>query len=301
MRVYACPGNEGFAAGLARELGAAQGEVQWHRFPDGESLVRIVTSPAGEDVCVVCTLADPDSKLLPLLFTAEALSEQGAKRVGLVAPYLAYMRQDTRFHPGETVSARHFGAILARHFDWLVAVDPHLHRLASLSEVFPRPTCVVHAAPALAAWIHANVAEPLLIGPDAESAQWVEAVASLTGASWTHLHKERLGDREVRVSLSDAGRWRGRQAVLVDDIVSTGRTLVAAAERLMALGFAAPACVAVHGLFAGDARETLLTAGIERIAVTNTVPQPDAVIDVAPLVAEGIRGLSSTAVGAKRA
>jgi ribose-phosphate pyrophosphokinase len=301
MRIYACPGNEGFAAGLARELGAAQGKVQWHRFPDGESLVRIVTSPAGEDVCLVCTLADPDSKLVSLLFTAEALREQGAKRVGLVAPYLAYMRQDTRFHPGEAVSARHFGTLLAQHFDWLTAVDPHLHRLASLSEVFPRPVCAVHAAPALAAWIRANLAEPLLIGPDAESAQWVEAVAGLTGAPWTHLHKERLGDREVRVSLPDAGRWRGRQAVLVDDIVSTGRTLMAAAEKLQALGFAAPACVAVHGLFAGDAREALLAAGIGRIAVTNTVPQPDAVIDVVPLVAEGIRGLNSGAIGAKRA
>lgn len=301
MRVYACPGNEGFAAGLARELGAAQGEARWHRFPDGESLVRIATPPAGEDVCLVCTLADPDPKLLPLLFAAAALREQGAKRVGLVAPYLAYLRQDTRFHPGETVSARHFGAILARHFDWLVAVDPHLHRLASLSEVFPRPACAVQAAPALAAWIRANVADPLLIGPDAESAQWVEAVAALTGAPSTHLHKERLGDREVQVSLPEAGRWRGRQAVLVDDIVSTGRTLVAAAGRLKSLGFDPPACLAVHGLFAGDARAALLAAGIGRIAVTNTVAQPDAVIDVVPLVAEGVRGLAGAADGAKRA
>ena len=300
MRVYACPGNEDFTAGLARELGAARGEAQWHRFPDGESLVRIATPPTGEDACLVCTLADPDPKLLPLLFAAEALRELGAKRVGLVAPYLAYLRQDTRFHPGEAVSARHFGAILARHFDWLVAVDPHLHRLTSLSEVFPQPATAVHAAPALATWIRANVAMPLLIGPDAESAQWVEAVAALTGAPWTHLHKERLGDREVQVSLPDAGRWRGRQAVLVDDIVSTGRTLAAAAGRLKSLGFEAPVCVAVHGLFAGDARAALLAAGIGRIAVTNTVPQPDAVIDVVPLVAEGIRGLNA-AVGTKRA
>jgi len=301
MRVYASPGNEGFAQGLARELGAERGEASWHRFPDGETLVRILTPPAGEDVYLVCTLADPDRKLLPLLFAAAALREQGAKSVGLAAPYLAYMRQDTRFHPGETVSARHFGALLARHFDSLACVDPHLHRLQSLSQVFPRPASIVHAAPALAAWIRANVAEPFLVGPDAESAQWVSAVAELTGAPWTHLSKERLGDREVRVSLPDARRWRGRRPVLVDDIVSTGRTLVAAAAQLIALGFDAPACVAVHGLFAGDARAALLAAGVGRIAVTNTVPQPDAVIDVAPLLAEGIRSLSGAVGGARLA
>ncbi|MGE5624522.1 MAG: ribose-phosphate diphosphokinase [Bacillota bacterium] len=295
MRLYACPGNEPFSDLLARELGAAQGRVSWHRFPDRETLVRIETPPQGEGVALVCALADPDPKLLPLLFAAEALREQGARQVGLVAPYLAYMRQDTRFHPGETVSARHFGSLLARHFDWLVTVDPHLHRLASLSQVFPKPNRAAQAAPALAEWIRAEARDPLLIGPDAESAQWVSAVAQHCGAPWTHLTKERLGDREVRVSLPDADRWRGRQAVLVDDIVSTGETMVAAARRLKELGFAAPLCVAVHGLFAEGARQALLQAGVARIAVTNSVPQPDSLIDVAPPVAAALRTLLAAA------
>ncbi len=290
MRVYACPGNEALAAALVRPPDRSGGVLQWHRFPDGETRVTVVTPPE-RDACLVCTLADPDPKVMPLLLSAAALREQGADRVGLVAPYLAYLRQDASFHPGEAVSARHFGALLGGHFDWLVTVDPHLHRLRDLAEVFPRPLRCLHAAPLLRQWIKANVPAPFLIGPDAESAQWVAAVAAELGAPWTHLVKRRLGDREVQVTLRDTPAAPGRQPVLVDDIISTGHTLVEAARTLQARGFGAPVCVAVHGLFSGDARQALRQAGFGRIVVTNTVPQPESLIDVAPLLADGLAGL----------
>jgi len=291
MRLYAYPGNEPLRDALAARLGMERGSADWHRFPDGETLVRIDTTPDAE-ACLVCTLDDPDPKMLPLLFAADALRAQGATRIGLVAPYLAYMRQDKSFHAGEAVSSRHFGALLGQHFDWLVTVDPHLHRLQDLGQVFPRPNRVLHAAALLAEWIQANMAGPLLIGPDAESAQWVSAVAAKIGAPWTYLTKQRHGDLEVSVSLpADAPRGEGRRPVLVDDIVSSGRTLAEAARVLRAKGYGAPSCVAVHGLFAGDARSVLKTAGFDRIAVTNTVPQPESVIDVMPLLATGVRSL----------
>lgn len=293
MLVYAYPGNERFADGLAAGLGARRGIADWHRFPDGETLVRIETSPAGERACLVCTLADPDPKVLPLLFAADTLRELGAAGVGLVAPYLAYMRQDARFHPGEALSARGFCKLLSEHFDWIATVDPHLHRTKQLADVFPGSAHTAHAAAALAGWIRTNLKEPFLIGPDGESAQWVSAVAGHAGAPWTSLVKERLGDREVRVSLPQSGDWRGRMPVLVDDIISSGQTLAAAAKMLQSLGFPPPACVAVHGVFAAGARAALQAADVARIAVTNTIPQPEAVIDVVPLLAEGIAGLAA--------
>jgi ribose-phosphate pyrophosphokinase len=289
MQLYACTGNEPLAFGLISHLGITRGALDWHRFPDGETLVRIETPPDRE-VCILCTLADPDPRIMPLLMTAEALRAQGAGRVGLIAPYLAYMRQDKSFHPGEAVAARHFCTLLGQRFDWLVTVDPHLHRIHDLNEVMGCPSRSLHAAPLLAEWIGSNVPDPVLVGPDGESAQWVSEAAARIGAPWFTLTKERLGDLDVRVSLPRVAPLEGRNPVLVDDIISSGHTLVEAAAALRAQGHEAPLrCAAVHGLFAGDARGLLKAAGFSQAVVTNRVPQPESRIDIAPMLAEGIR------------
>jgi len=141
---------------------------------------------------------------LPLLFAADTARDLGARRIGLVAPYLAYMRQDIRFHAGEAVTSRTFAAILSRHLDWLVTVDPHLHRYHELSEIYRIPTQVVHAAPFLASWIKRNVARPLIIGPDLESEQWVSQVAADADAPFLVCEKIRSGDRHVTISIPNA-------------------------------------------------------------------------------------------------
>lgn len=295
MRIYACPGNETQAHALAKALGAMQGGLDWHRFPDGETRVRIDTLPRDE-ACLMCTLADPDPQLLPLLLTAAALREQGAARVGLVAPYLAYMRQDRSFHPGEAVSARHFGALLGVHFDWLVTVDPHLHRIARLADVFPRPHRVLHAAPLLTDWIRKNVPQPFLVGPDAESAQWVSAVAAGLGAPWTHLVKRRLGDREVQVTLEDTSAARDRRPVLVDDIISSGHTMAEAVRHVRSAFGRPPVCIGVHALFAPQARDLLLEAGASQVLTCNTVPDASNAVDVLPDIAAAVRPLLQAGV-----
>ena len=293
MQLYTCAGNEPLAYSLTASLGIGRGALTWHRFPDGETLVRVETPPEPE-VCILCTLADPDPRIMPLLMTAAALRAQGATRVGLIAPYLAYMRQDKSFHAGEAVAAEHFGGLLGQRFDWLVTVDPHLHRIHDLGEVIACPSRNLHAAPLLADWIAANVADPVLVGPDEESAQWVSVAAARIGAPWFTLTKQRHGDLNVQSTLPEGIRPTSRKPVLVDDILSSGRTLVQAGEVLRARGFATPQCVAVHGLFAGDARAALKRAGITQVAVTNSVPQPESRIDIAPLLADGVRSMAST-------
>ena len=293
MIIYAYPGNERFADALAARLGARRGDVAWHRFPDGETLVRIDTPPSGEQACIVCTLADPDAKTLPLLFAADALRDMGATRVGLAAPYLAYMRQDKEFHPGEAVASRYFCGLLGAHFDWLITVDPHLHRTKDLVDIFPGSSCTAHAGRVMGDWIKANVARPFLIGPDGESAQWVSAVAERIQAPWSNLLKERSGDREVQVSLPDPAALRGHDLVLVDDIISSGQTAAATAKRLRSLSLPAPLCVAIHGVFAAGAREALQAAGVTRIVVTNTIQQTEAAIDVVPELAHGVSWLAT--------
>lgn len=277
---YAMPGNEALAESLARRCGAPLLALGVHRFPDGESLVRVDPPPAEGEAVLVCSLHRPDEKTLPLLMAAATLRELGAARVGLVAPYLAYMRQDARFRPGEAVSSRIFGQLLQERFDWLVTVDPHLHRLHSLAEAGMPHGKVVAAAPALAAWLREHVERPLLIGPDEESAQWVERVAALAAAPAVIARKQRFGDRDVRVHLPDLSLWRQRQPVLLDDIVSSGHTLLETIAGMRADGWPAPVCMAVHGLFGGDALARLRAAGVPQVVTTNSVPGETASIDL---------------------
>jgi ribose-phosphate pyrophosphokinase len=160
MIVLPMPGSESAAACLGVSRGR-MGTVEVHRFPDGECRVRLTGRMSGEQVVLYAPLDNPDPKILPLVFAAATARDLGAASVGLVAPYLPYLRQDCRFEPGEGVSARYVAALLSRTVDWLVTVDPHLHRIRALGEVFTIPTRTVHAAPLLADWIRDHITRPL--------------------------------------------------------------------------------------------------------------------------------------------
>ena len=283
------PDSARLAAAVAAALGARTGRLEWRHFPDGESLVAVDEQLDGAEVVLFASLDDPDRKAIPLRLAAQAARDMGARRVGLVAPYLAYMRQDTQFHDGEAVSAVAYARFLSSAFDWLVTVDPHLHRIAALGEVFGIPATAVAAAPALAAWIRREVPRPLLIGPDGESAQWVEDVARAVHAPYEVLHKVRRGDRDVEVTLPDARHLRGYTPVLVDDIASSGRTLVAALERLRALGLSSAVCVVIHPVFAGDALDAIRAAGAARVVSTDSIAHASNGISLAAPIAVAVR------------
>lgn len=289
--LFALPGSEAIGAALCRARGWEAGNWELRAFPDGESHVRFGSEVAGRALVLVCSLDRPDEKLVRLYLAASVARELGAARIGLVAPYLAYLRQDSRFHAGEGVTARHVARLLGSVVDWLVTVDPHLHRIHSLDEIYAIPSAVVPAAPAIAAWIRAHVAQPLVIGPDEESGQWVAAVAAAAGCPGITLQKTRHGDRDVTVSVPLLDQWRGRQPVLVDDIASTGRTMMAAAGCLRAAGMAPPVCIAVHALFAGDAYAELLGAGVARVVCTDTIAHPSGRIGMAGPIGEACAAL----------
>jgi ribose-phosphate pyrophosphokinase len=284
------PGNEAQARTLADLSGGELGSVTVQRFPDGETYVRVATAVENREIALVSSLHRPDDKLLPLIFVAETARELGAVSIGLVAPYLAYLRQDRRFQEGEGVTSRYFARLLSESFDWLVTIDPHLHRLPSLGAVYAIPSRVLHAAPYVSAWIKENVPEALLVGPDSESAQWVEAVAQAAGAPFVILEKVRRGDRDVEVSVPQVGRWRDRTPVLVDDIISTGRTMIETVGHLRRAGLRAPVCIGVHAVFAEHSYQDLLAAGTASVVTCNSITHPSNRIDVMPLLAAGAAG-----------
>lgn len=281
-------GQNGLFEGLVEKSRLEVGELEMREFPDGESYVRLATSVEHRDVVLLCSLDRPDTKTIPLLLAADAARAQGARRVGLVAPYLAYMRQDRMFKPGEAVSSATFARLLSQQFDWLVTVDPHLHRYPRLDSIYSIPAIAASAATPISQWIQSNVDRPFLIGPDAESRQWVEQIAGLAEAPFTVFAKKRSGDFEVSIDKAEAPIPPRSTPVIVDDIASSARTLIKAVHVLKAQGHAAPVCVVVHPLFAGDAYQQLLEAGPARIVSTNTVQHRSNGIDVSGPVASAI-------------
>lgn len=278
---------------LAPAMGAELRTLDWHHFPDGESLMTLPGDLDGADVALLATLRNPNHLALPLRFAAATAREMGARRVGLIAPYLGYMRQDRRFEAGQAVSARLFAQFLGESFDWLVTVDPHLHRIARLEEVFPIPAVRAVSAPLLANWIKTNLPNAVLLGPDSESQQWVAEVARLAGRPYEVLRKVRTGDRQVEVSVPDNAALRNGTPVILDDIASSGRTLVRTIERLVAAGTRAPVCLVIHAVFAGSAHDDILAAGAARIITTDTIPHPSNAIGIASILAETFRSLAT--------
>jgi ribose-phosphate pyrophosphokinase len=286
--VLALPDGEPLGRRVSALAGIPLGVVESRQFPDGETYLRIDAECARKSVVLVCTLDRPDDKLLPLVFLADAARAQGASSVGLVAPYLAYMRQDRQFHAGEAVTSRTFAGLLSRYADWLATIDPHLHRYHSLAQIYSVPNRVVHAAPALAEWVATHVDRPVVVGPDEESAQWVTDVADRAGAPSVLMRKTRRGDRVVEVTAPDVAPYKTHTPVVVDDIVSSAQTMVETVTRLVAAGMRAPVCVAVHALFSAAAEQALRDAGAAEIVTTTSVPHATNRIDIMPLLMPAI-------------
>lgn len=286
--VVAVPGSEHHARQLATRLGLDPIVPVVRQFPDGELYVRVEADLTGADVIFVGSLQGHGDSFLTVAFLAGTARDLGARSVGLVAPYLAYMRQDDRFHAGEGITARYFGRLMSQVVDWLVTVDPHLHRLDSLAHVYSIPTSIARAAPAIAAYVAEHVQHPMLIGPDAESVQWVSAVAAGCGAPYAILEKTRRGDRDVSISAPEHA-LNGHTPVVIDDIISTGKTMIEATRQLRAAGSAPPLCIAIHAVFADALEAELMSAGARAIVTCDTVPHATNRICIADSIADAVR------------
>jgi ribose-phosphate pyrophosphokinase len=276
------------AQGLAGALGWPLALIDRHAFPDGETRLRL---PHGlpERVAIVRGLQQPNARLTELLLAAAGARELGARHLSLVCPYLAYMRQDMAFTPGEVVSQRHIGRLLGAAFECVVTVDPHLHRVATLAEVMPgRQGVALTAAPLWGRYIAQRLPGALLLGPDEEAGQWVRVAAAAGALDHAVCHKQRHGDREVAVALP-AVPVQGRAVVLLDDVASTGRTLMAAARGALAMGAASVDAAITHALFVGDAYAELQASGVRHVWSSDAVPHASNALSLVPLLAQALR------------
>ncbi len=275
---------------LAKTLGTAFAEVCVHRFPDAETLVRL--PPTLPEQVILCrSLNQPNDKLIELLFSARTARELGARRIILVAPYLCYMRQDVANHPGEAVSQRIVGGLLAELFDDVISVDPHLHRIASLHQAIPLANAIaLTAADEIASFLQGRFDRALLLGPDCESEQWVAEIAKQTGFDFAVAEKKRHGDRQVDVTLPD-NDYSGKPVVIVDDMVSTGRTIIQTVKLLKKAAAKEIYTVVTHALFCGDAEQQIIAAGVKTIWSTDSIVHGTSVVKLDQLIAKSVSSI----------
>lgn len=273
MLLLSFPETAALAGDIAARLACPHAPIGIHRFPDGETRVRLPAElPAQVVLCR--SLDQPNEKLVELMLAARGARDLGAKHITLIAPYLCYMRQDKAFNPGEVVSQRIVGEFLANLVDTLLTADPHLHRVSRLAEAVPVTLAkTISATTRMGIFLKSRGSKALLLGPDQESAQWVRVVAEVAGLDFAVAKKMRRGDRDVSVMLPK-GRYSGRDVVVVDDMASSGHTLIEASKALFAAGASRVDILVTHALFAGDALQNLRAAGVGDIWSSDSVHHP---------------------------
>ena len=264
--------------------------VQVHRFPDGESLVKIPTTLPSH-IILFRSLNQPNDKLIELLLTVKTARQHGVLRITLIAPYLCYMRQDVENTPGEAISQQIIGPMLAELFDDVITVDSHLHRISRLEQAIPIKNAInLLATDPIAAFISQQFDKGLVFGPDKESEQWVSELARKINFDYAVATKTRGGDKSVKIKLDEAN-YQQRDIIILDDIASTGRTIGLATEQLLAAGAKSVNALVTHAVFGGDAKHYLQQTGLTHLWSTNSIADETNVVDLSELIANSIQSI----------
>lgn len=277
------------AADVARRLGTEAMAGATCPFPDGEIHVRL-PPVRGADVYVLQSTGPPThDHLAELLLVADAARRSGASRLTAVVTYLAYARQDRREREGGAVSAKVVADLIGRSVDRVVAIDLHA---PAVEGFFACPVEHLSATGVLLDSLRPLVRDHVVVAPDLGATKRAERFARALGLPTALVHKRRLSGREVEV-LGVEGAVRDRPALVVDDMISTGATVVAAVEALRGAGALAMIVAAVHGLFVPPAAKAIGGLGLDALIVTDSVPPPP---DAPPHLRVSIAVLLSEAI-----
>ena len=292
MNVIGGSTSEALATKVARELGLKTIRLEIRRFPDGEKYLRVLNDVRNEDLVVIQSIHHtPDELLFEYLLLVDTLKDLGAGRIVSFIPYFAYARQDERFKPGEALSFKTVSKLLESvGTDEIYTIDMHQHRVLKSSEVFKIPCHNISAMPLLADYVRktGNLHNPLVLGPDVEAEQWAKLAAERLQADYDVFEKKRLGSQSVEIRPRKANA-KDRDVLVVDDIISTGGTIVEALKILFSQGAHRVDVACTHPILAGGALARIYEAGAQNVIGTDTVPSPISYVSVAPLIAEQVK------------
>ena len=291
MKVISGPASKELAEAVSAQTGYPNVSVVSKIFPDGESYVRLDGNVSGEDVAIVQTTCPPmqDGRLFQLAFLADSAKRAGAKKVTAVVPYLAYARQDKMFLSGEGVSVETIARMLkAAGIDEFLTVN--IHSEPTLGQ-FPFPAKTLSAIPLIAEYfVKKGYKGAFALSPDKGAMYIAKQAQEVLCGDVGHLSKTRDRYTGKTVQTAEGLNVQGQTAIILDDIISTGGTIVGAAKILREKGAKHVFCACVHGLLIGDAEKRILDSGVEEIVGTDSVPGSVSKVSLAPLISQALKG-----------
>jgi ribose-phosphate pyrophosphokinase len=294
LQVFTGTSHPRLAADIMGELEAPLGRAIVGYWRNGETRVKLEENVRGSDVFVIQSMSEPvDHHLMELLLMIDALRRASATRITAVIPYFAYAKQEKKTSGREPISAKLVANLLTTAgADRILTLDLHSPAIEGFFDI---PVDHLRAAPILARYVNRQGLHDLtIVSPDAGGVARAEELRGRSGGSLAIISKRHPGP-DVSEALEMVGDVSGKPAVIVDDMISTGGTLVLAADLLHERGAAPILVAATHGIFAQDGLETIARSPIKKVLVTDTLPLPMngptekiEVVTVAPLLAEAI-------------
>ena len=297
--------SQDLAASVARELGEKLCYVETRKFPDGERYLRISESVENEEVTVIQSTGYPqDENLMELIFMIANLKDSGAKKVRVVVPYMGYARQEKRFNPGETISAK----IVCEMIESAGAdefITFNIHEKCVL-DFFNIPARNISAMPDIADYLNKRFfkkedAKPLIIAPDKGAYGFAQEISEIIGCDCTYLTKVRLGPDKVETKIVDVrcdsesentvnvDSVKGMHAIIVDDIIATGGTIVNAINILKQYGASSVDVCCVHPILTNNGATRIYAAGANKIIGTNSLSSDTSRVSIASSIADALR------------
>lgn len=278
--------SQKLAAKIAKELECPLVPTETRRFPDGERYIRIKGKLEDEVIVVQSTGYPQDENLMELFLILKNLKSMGVKKINVIIPYFGYGRQERRFKSGEAVSAVIVANLLeAAGADEIFCINLHEE---SITEFFQIPVHNLSAMKPIADHIKNNFNDPVIVAPDKGALGFAKEIAEILGCEYDYLEKVRLSPEIVETKPKNLD-VKGKETVIIDDIISTGGTIVNAARILKEHGATKVVVSCVHPVLVGDALLKIFAADVDDVIATDTLRSDVSLISVAQIVADALK------------
>jgi ribose-phosphate pyrophosphokinase len=280
--------SQDLAKRVAKETKSEYSNLTIKNFPDGEDYLKFEINLKNKELVFIQTLfPKANDAIIETVLAIDAAKELGAKKITLVVPYLAYIRQDKRFNEGEIVSSHTIGRLLSSA-DKVITIDPHLHRYKSLNEIFKTHTQKLSANDLIKDYIKKNFKNCVILGPDEESYQWAKEIADEINADIAIAKKTRYSSTHVKVEIKSDVPIKNKDIIIIDDIISTGKTILETIKIIKKDKPKSIRVIAIHGIFADPKTYQEIKKNTKEIITTNTIKNTHSKIDVSKIIADSL-------------